>query len=248
MSHDTVTELQQEIKRLHGQLDKLQFYHDFYEHAPDMILSVDGSSGRILDCNQTTADNLGYPKEELVGQPVFNFYTPESCERAKKLLTVFQQEGKITNAQLTLVRRDNTELTISLNASAVRDSTGTILHSRSIWHDITQQKQLEEGLRRAHRAAFAFSRCNKALLASESESQLLNDISRIIVYDCEYRLAWVGLAMDNMEKTVFPAAQAGYEKGYLSTLHLTWSDTPYGQGPTGTAIRTMTLRGQAHIH
>ena len=33
-------------------------------------------------------------------------------------------------------------------------------------------------------------------------------------------------------------AAAGYDGGYLDTVHITWADTERGRGPTGTAIRT----------
>ena len=35
-----------------------------------------------------------------------------------------------------------------------------------------------------------------------------------------------------------PAAQTGFEEGYLETLNITWADTERGRGPTGTAIRS----------
>jgi PAS domain S-box-containing protein len=51
-------------------------------------------------------------------------------------------------------------------------------------------------------------------------------------------MVWVGFAEEDEGKTVRPAAQAGYEQGYLETLNVTWADTERGRGPTGTAIRT----------
>jgi GAF domain-containing protein len=53
-----------------------------------------------------------------------------------------------------------------------------------------------------------------------------------------YRLAWVGFAEHDTDKTVRPVAQKGFEDGYLETVEITWADTERGRGPTGTAIRT----------
>ncbi len=39
-------------------------------------------------------------------------------------------------------------------------------------------------------------------------------------------------------KSVRPVAHAGYEEGYLETVHVTWADTERGHGPVGKAIRT----------
>jgi PAS domain S-box-containing protein len=44
-------------------------------------------------------------------------------------------------------------------------------------------------------------------------------------------------AQHDEHKTVRPVAHAGYDSGYLETIDIRWSDTPFGRGPTGTAIR-----------
>jgi GAF domain-containing protein len=67
---------------------------------------------------------------------------------------------------------------------------------------------------------------------------LLHKICEAIVKEGGYRLAWIGFAEHDKNKTVRPVAQAGYDKGYLDTLNLTWADKERGRGPTGTAIRT----------
>jgi two-component system cell cycle sensor histidine kinase/response regulator CckA len=77
----------------------------------------------------------------------------------------------------------------------------------------------------------------QAVLRSTDEKSLLEEACRIIV-DVGYRFSWVGEAENDEEKTVRPTAWAGHEDGYLSTIRISWSDSPHGRGPTGTAIRT----------
>ncbi|MDP2280034.1 MAG: GAF domain-containing protein, partial [Nitrospirota bacterium] len=43
-------------------------------------------------------------------------------------------------------------------------------------------------------------------------------------------------------KTVRTAAQCGFEEGYLSSIKITYDDSPTGMGPTGMAIKTKTAR------
>ncbi|MDP3028951.1 MAG: PAS domain S-box protein, partial [Deltaproteobacteria bacterium] len=103
------------------------------------------------------------------------------------------------------------------------------------------EKMVEERtkeLQRISRALRALSSCNQAMLHATEESQLLHEICRVIVEVCGYRLAWVGFAEQDAEKTVLPVAQMGYEEGYLESVNITWADTERGRGPTGTAIRT----------
>ena len=37
---------------------------------------------------------------------------------------------------------------------------------------------------------------------------------------------------------VKPAAHSGFEEGYLSSMKITYDDSPAGMGPTGMAIKT----------
>ena len=78
----------------------------------------------------------------------------------------------------------------------------------------------------------------RALLRAEGEAELLDMVCRIAVDKAGYRLAWVGFARDDPERTVHPVAQAGFEAGYLGSISTSWADTPLGRGPVGTAIRT----------
>jgi signal transduction histidine kinase len=70
------------------------------------------------------------------------------------------------------------------------------------------------------------------------EKEFLAEVSRMIVDVGGYRLAWIGFAQEDENKSVRPMAQAGFEDGYLEKANITWADTQRGRGPTGTAIRT----------
>ena len=95
-----------------------------------------------------------------------------------------------------------------------------------------------EELRRLNRTLRALSNSSHAMLHASCEKELLEEVCRIVVEDCGHAMVWVGLAEDDAEKSVRAVAHAGFEKGYLDTLRLTWADAERGRGPTGTAIRT----------
>jgi PAS domain S-box-containing protein len=122
-------------------------YADLYDHAPDMYLSVDAKTGRILDCNQTTVETLNYPREEIIGKVVFEMYQPSCLEAAKKAFQAFIETGVVKDQELEVRRRDGSGLAVSLNVTAVRNETGKILYSRSIWREITRRKIVEKALR-----------------------------------------------------------------------------------------------------
>ncbi|HEX5337517.1 MAG TPA: EAL domain-containing protein, partial [Gallionella sp.] len=104
--------------------------------------------------------------------------------------------------------------------------------------DITERKHAEQTQKRLNRSLKLLSDCNMALVHAVEEPGLLSEICRLVVEKGGYRMAWVGFAELDAEKSVRPVAQHGDERNYLDTLRLSWADTELGQGPTGTAIRT----------
>jgi PAS domain S-box-containing protein len=104
--------------------------------------------------------------------------------------------------------------------------------------DVAERKRAEEELRRVNRALRTISECNQALVRISDEQTLLNEICKIMVTFGGYKSAWIGYAEHNEKKTVRPVAYAGYDEGFLESLNVTWDDTEYGMGPSGTAIRT----------
>lgn len=99
-----------------------------------------------------------------------------------------------------------------------------IFHGDSVLHRLNRALRLQRA-------------CSKALVGARSEVQLLAQICDLVVSMGGYRMAWVGLAVDDAEKSVKCIAQAGAGESYIENLQLTWGDGPGGQGPTGSAIR-----------
>ncbi|MCK6614323.1 MAG: PAS domain S-box protein [Ignavibacteriaceae bacterium] len=141
-----VANYQKELQRSESEkrlIESERKYSDLYEYSPDMFVSIDPKTARIIECNHTATILTGYTKEELIGKPVNELYHPRSYEDFKRNLEKFRREGKIVNAEMEVVRKDGTLIYILLNSSAVYDSAGSIIRSRSVWRDITAQKQLE---------------------------------------------------------------------------------------------------------
>lgn len=108
--------------------------------------------------------------------------------------------------------------------------------------EVTEQVQAREKQRKTDRALKALSECNQMMVRVGQESDLLSELCRIVVDVGGYKAAWIGFAEDDERKTVRPVAQAGLAEGDLDPEAVTWDDTELGRGPTGTAIRTNTVR------
>lgn len=99
-------------------------------------------------------------------------------------------------------------------------------------------RRAELELRRSNRILRMVNRCNEALLRADDEQSLIREVLRIILDEGGYRMAWVGYADHDRPRTVRPVAHAGFEDGYLDRARISWADTRWGRGPTGSAIRT----------
>ncbi len=111
------------------------------------------------------------------------------------------------------------------------------LLERSILYAVERKEKREE-LLKAKRVIQALSECNHAVIHLKDETELLREICRIVVEVGGYRMAWVGYAEQDEDRTVTPVAGYGHEEGYLETVRITWRDTELGRGPMGTPIRT----------
>ena len=107
-------------------------YQDLYENAPDMCVSVDAESARILQCNQTLTTVLGYRKEDIIGRPIFDMYHPDCMEDVRRVFRSFVETGVV----------NNTELQLQLS------TVGSLPVFVAIILDITERKKIEDEVRR----------------------------------------------------------------------------------------------------
>jgi PAS domain S-box-containing protein len=145
---------------------------------------------------------------------------------------------KAGEVEFRIIRPDGAIRWIHHACQSVYDSDRNYLGPRGNNRDITERKHKEEELRQLNRVLKAHSDSNQAMMHATSESGYLKEVCDFIIKDCGYLMVWIGFGENDENKTVRPAAQAGFEKGYLETANITWSDSERGHGPTGTAIRT----------
>lgn len=122
-------------------------YYNLYHEAPDMMVSVDSETRTIKDCNNTLLHKLGYKKTEIINQDIFNVYHPDCHDDVAKSFQNFIQKGTVSNSKLILKKKDGEKLHVTLNVKAIKDENGKIIHSNSIWRDITDLQEAEEKLK-----------------------------------------------------------------------------------------------------
>lgn len=134
----------------HELIEARQAYFELYDDAPDMYLSVDPYEGKVLLCNQTAAERLGWPKEELIGRPLRSLYDPACHDAVAAALSLLTEIGHLENVRLAVRSQTGERIPVLLSARAVRDAEGRVTHSVSSWRDISELAAAEALLSQAH--------------------------------------------------------------------------------------------------
>jgi PAS domain S-box-containing protein len=134
-------------KKEEGLRKSAEEINDLYDNAPCGYHSLD-PGGTFLRMNNTELRWLGYDRDEIIGKKKFDdLLTSESVIVFQKIFPVFKKQGWISNLEFDMIRKDGKILPVLLNATAIKDSDGNYIMSRSILFDNTERKKAEEALR-----------------------------------------------------------------------------------------------------
>ena len=207
------------------------------------FIALVAPDGRILEINDLPLPLAAVTREQVLGEVFWEtpwwMHLPESRSAWQRH---FAKAGESHAPVLEKIvfHTHAGELRHALAAiTAVRAASGQTECFIVQTSDTTDQRRDRLALERSNRALRMLSHCNEACFRAEGEHQLLQDICRVAVNEAGYRMAWVGYAQDDPQKSIANIAHAGEECGYLAEIELSWSDEkPNGLGPAGRAIRT----------
>jgi PAS domain S-box-containing protein len=118
---------------------------DLYNNAPCGYQSLD-RNGLIVEINNTELKWLGYDRCELVDKIKFPDLMADSsnAERFEANYALFISTGKANDLRYELKRKDGSTFPVSLNATAIYDSSGRFIRSRATMTDISKRKKAED--------------------------------------------------------------------------------------------------------
>lgn len=179
--HSKLNAINAELKR------SKEEYADLYNNAPDMFVSIDLKTTKVIQCNETIINNLGYNRSEIVGMPVFFLYHPNSIDKAKRIFQSIFSSNLISNEELQLKRKDGSIIDVVMNASTLKNEDGEMMVARSVFRDVSERKRAEEALKNQEDAledlvearTSELNRVNKLLL---SEIEKRNKVQDKLLY------------------------------------------------------------------
>jgi PAS domain S-box-containing protein len=197
---------------------------------------IKDTKGRFLLANTPWLEDTNLQHADCIGKTSFDLFSLETAQQHHESDQEVLTTGKQSCVQR--VKQDHGNVTwIEITKCPLRLETTGIVGSIGIARDISDIKRSEITLDRINRALMTLIRCNEVLVRAEHESELLDNVCRIIAGNRGYFHACIGYKENDASKTVRIEAQAGFEARFLEELNITWDDTVRGQGPTGTAIR-----------
>lgn len=122
-------------------------YRTLVDNMQDAVYRCD-LNGNVVFTTPSAARLLGYSSvEELIGRNISKdfYYYPEERD---KTLNILREQGKITNYEVILKRKDNKPVIISSNSQFYYDRDGKIIGVEGVYSDITERKRAEEEILR----------------------------------------------------------------------------------------------------
>jgi PAS domain S-box-containing protein len=142
----TLTQVNAQLRQINRELEELKDrYSDLYQNAPAMYYSLD-ADGRILDCNDTLVNSLGYPRERLVGQPMSTILAEPYRSDFPAKFAELRRRGAL-EIESKWVKANGEPIDVWIAAECVRGRDGKFLHTRSVAQDVTARHRLEAELK-----------------------------------------------------------------------------------------------------
>lgn len=223
------TALHQSLELLHGIMDSI----------PIAVFWKDKNL-RYLGANAQAARDAGYAApEEMVGKEDHQMAWSENADRYRA-----DDRQVIESGQRKLLIEEpmrngsGEQVTLLTSKLPLRDADGEVDGVLGVYMDITERKKVEL-LMRVNRTLRTLSGSNEVMLHFEHEEDLYRETCRIIVEAAGYKMAWVGVPVEEQgQKIIKRVAGAGLDAGLSDIPTQSWGDSPRWAGLCGRVVNT----------
>ena len=128
------------------------------ESVQEYAIFVLDPAGRVASWNAGAEAIKGYAADEILGQHVAVFYTPEDVALGKPQaqLEAAAREGRVEDEGWRL-RKDGNRFWADTVITAMRDPTGTLIGFGKVTRDLTRRRRIEEQLAQSNAELERFS-------------------------------------------------------------------------------------------
>jgi PAS domain S-box-containing protein len=135
-------------KNLERQLrETKEFLERIMESSVDGILTTD-LRGKLTYVNRAMEEMLGYPRGEILGSHISNFYV-RGIQLAREVMDLLKASDRAENFEMEVRTKLGKELPILTSLFLLRNEDDVIIGTAGIFKDITEQKALQAKLKDA---------------------------------------------------------------------------------------------------
>lgn len=133
----------EELERAQSELMRTKAAESLIKHAPDPIflLALDGT---ICQANDAASELLGLRADEVVEQSVSRFLTADETKALVEVLREVAKHGMTRNVKLNPKSSKGEMIPTTLNASALRDSEGSVIGIIGILRDMRAYEKVQK--------------------------------------------------------------------------------------------------------
>ena len=211
--------------------------------ARDIVLMIN-PDGRIIEANRAAVAAYGYSEDELYRLSVADLRTPEELAKFEEQ---WRQGGAPDGVLIETVhrRKDGSSFPVEISGRVIEVDGRP--YRQAFIRDISARRKLEREVERLSQVRASLQAATSVLLRVRHEQALYQGVCEVMVRQGAYRAAYVGVPVDDAERSVRFVAVVGVDDGYLERAGITWGDGPRGRGPTGAALRTGEIQVDQHL-
>jgi len=118
------------------------------ESSEDAIISQ-RQDGTILSWNKASESIFGHTAQEIVGKHISTIIPPDLLSERERLVEMILAGERISHYETKRKTKDNRTLDIALSIAPIKDRSGKTIAISTIERDITENRRLEEEVRRS---------------------------------------------------------------------------------------------------
>lgn len=210
--------------------EKEEYFRATFEQAAVGIAHTT-TEGRFLQVNRKLRDMLGYSVAALLELSTRDLTHPDDRDRQDALrLELLSGRCAFFTVEKRYLRKDGALIWVNRTVTLAHRPGSHDPYLIQVIEDISERKRTEVQLERMTRARRVMAECNHVLIHATDETEMLQNMCRIVVESGGYKMAWVGYATGDVMRPVNLAAHAGFGNDEPMSAPIGWSADGRYQG------------------